>query len=155
MMTSLVAVGGESGPRIVSPAGGIHPRADSDETHRILAVDDDETVLDLIVSALSGLRYEVDVARTCKDALPLILFRDYCSVILDLILPDANGLSLFRHIARRRPGMRSRVIFVTGAMERDEARRFVKLIDTRLLLKPFRLDDLIAAVQQVDSRVLR
>jgi len=125
---------------------------DSDETHRILAVDDDPMILDLMVATLSGQRYQVDVARTCKDALPLILFRDYCGVILDLLLPDANGLSLYRHIARRRPALRSRVIIVTGAMDSDEARRFVKLIDTQVLLKPFRLGDLVKAVRHIESR---
>ena len=123
----------------------------ADERHRILAVDDDETILSLMVDTLSSQQYQVDVARTCEDALPLILFRDYCSIILDIVLPDANGMSLFRQIARRRPALRPRVIFVTGAMDQGEARRFVKLIDNRVLLKPFRLGELITAVRQVDS----
>ena len=36
-------------------------------------------------------------------------------------------------------------------MDQGEARRFVKLIDNRVLLKPFRLGELITAVRQVDS----
>ena len=123
----------------------------ADQRHRVLAVDDDETILSLMVETLSSQNYEVDVATNCEDALPLILFRDYCGIILDIVLPDANGMSLFRQIARRRPALRPRVIFVTGAMDHGEARRFVKLIDNRVLLKPFRLDDLISAVRQVDN----
>jgi len=135
--------------------GQAHEDLSPDEQHRILAVDDDEIILDLMAETLRGQRYHVDVAKTCQDALPLLMFRDYCGVILDLLLPDANGLSLYRQIARRKPLMKPRVIFVTGAMDKREARRFVKLLDNRVLLKPFRLDDLIAAVRHLDARGLR
>lgn len=121
-----------------------------DEEHRILAVDDDEVILELMAETLRGQRYHVDVATTCQDALPLLMFRDYCGVILDLVLPDANGLSLYRQIARRKPMMRPRVIFVTGAMDKREARRFVKLLDNPVLLKPFRLNDLVEAVRVLE-----
>jgi DNA-binding response OmpR family regulator len=140
----------ESMQRILTSCGMGHD-VTADHYHRILAVDDDEALLSLMSSALVSHDYEVDVARNCKDALPMILFRDYCGVLLDLILPDANGLSLFRQIARRRPTLRPRVIFVTGAMDQQEASRFVTMIHNRILLKPFRLDDLVAAVRQVDA----
>jgi DNA-binding response OmpR family regulator len=132
-----------------------HANADTDIEHRILAVDDDEAILHLMAETLRSQRFHVDVATSCHDALPLLLFRDYCGVILDLLLPDANGLSLFRQIARRKPLMKPRVIFVTGAMDRREARRFGKLIDNPVLLKPFRLDDLVGAVRDLESRGLR
>jgi DNA-binding response OmpR family regulator len=140
---------------VESPAAGsdvsrIHSDSCADEEHRILAVDDDEVILELMAETLRGQRYQVDVATSCQDALPLLMFRDYCGVILDLVLPDANGLSLYRQIARRKPSMRPRVIFVTGAMDKREARRFVKLLDNPVLLKPFRLNDLVEAVRVLE-----
>lgn len=132
-----------------------HHDLNVDEEHRILAVDDDEIILELMAETLRGQRYHVDVAKNCQDALPLLLFRDYCGVILDLVLPDANGLSLFRQIARRKPLMKPRVIFVTGAMDKREARRFVKLLDNRVLLKPFRLNDLVEAVRTLETPGIR
>jgi DNA-binding response OmpR family regulator len=135
--------------------GSDHPHLENDTEHRILAVDDDEAILNLMAEALRSQHFHVDVATSCQDALPLLLFRDYCGVILDLLLPDANGLSLFRQIARRKPLMKPRVIFVTGAMDKREARRFVKLIDNKVLLKPFRLDDLVGAVRDLELRGLR
>jgi DNA-binding response OmpR family regulator len=128
----------------------VHPDHPPDEEHRILAVDDDEIILQLMAEALRGQRYKVDVATSCQDALPLLMFRDYCGVILDLILPDANGLSLYRQIARRKPVLRPRVIFVTGAMDKREARRFVKLLDNPVLLKPFHLEELVEAVRVLE-----
>jgi hypothetical protein len=40
-------------------------------------------------------------------------------------------------------------------MDKREARRFVKLLDNRVLLKPFRLNDLVEAVRDLESRGLR
>ena len=129
-----------------------HPdglRYDAPQTQRILAVDDDEVFLDLMAGTLRAERFNVDVARTCEDALPQILFHDYSGILLDLILPDANGLSLFRKIVRRRPALASKVIFITGALDYGEAMRFSRLVDNHLLLKPFRLADLLATVRRV------
>jgi DNA-binding response OmpR family regulator len=142
-------------PIIPHDCGLEHEGLDNDETHRILAVDDDEIILELMAETLRSQKYHVDVATNCQDAMPLLMFRDYCGVILDLILPDANGLSLYRQIARRKPLMKPRVIFVTGAMDKREARRFVKLLDNRVLLKPFRLNDLVEAVRSLEARGLR
>jgi DNA-binding response OmpR family regulator len=128
----------------------LHSEHSADEAHRILAVDDDEIILQLMAEALRGQRYKVDVATSCQDALPLLMFRDYCGVILDLVLPDANGLSLYRQIARRKPVLRPRVIFVTGAMDKREARSFVKLLDNPVLLKPFHLEELVEAVRVLE-----
>jgi DNA-binding response OmpR family regulator len=144
----------EATQRILASCGAGHDLTPV-HYHRILAVDDDEALLELMSSALVDHDYEVDVARRCKDAMSMIMFRDYCGVLLDLILPDANGLSLFRQIARRRPALRPRVIFVTGAMDRREADRFVSLIHNKVLLKPFRLEDLVAAVRQMEAPVVR
>ena len=142
-------------PADLIDCGSTHTHGDADETHRILAVDDDEVILELMAETLRGQKYHVDVATSCQDALPLLMFRDYCGVILDLVLPDANGLSLYRQIARRKPLMRQRVIFVTGAMDKREARRFVKLLDNKVLLKPFRLTDLVEAVRNLEAKGLR
>jgi DNA-binding response OmpR family regulator len=136
---------------VETPTGHlVHTDHPPDEEHRILAVDDDEIILQLMAEALRGQRYQVDVATSCQDAMPLLMFRDYCGVILDLVLPDANGLSLYRQIARRKPVLRPRVIFVTGAMDKREARRFVKLLDNPVLLKPFHLEELVEAVRVLE-----
>ena len=145
----------EATPADLIGCGATHTHSDADETHRILAVDDDEIILELMAETLRGQKYHVDIATSCQDALPLLMFRDYCGVILDLVLPDANGLSLYRQIARRKPLMRQRVIFVTGAMDKREARRFVKLLDNKVLLKPFRLNDLVEAVRNLEAKGLR
>ena len=127
-------------------------RCTSSEERRILAVEDDDLMLEYLSSALDAERFVVDTAPTCEEALRRVLFHDYTIVLMDLILPDGNGLQLFRQIARRRPAICPRIIFVTGALSRREARRFSKLVDNPLILKPFRLEDLIATVRRIESR---
>ncbi len=119
------------------------------EPQRILVVDDDEAIAELLSETLAAERYRVDIAGSCEDALPLILFNDYDGILLDLVLPDTNGLSLYRQIARRRPSLGPRVIFVTGALEGGEAGRFIRLVANRVLLKPFDLADVVRAVREV------
>ena len=123
-----------------------------DAYSRILAVEDDDLMLEYLSSALDAERFTVDSAPTCEEAMRRVLFHDYSVILMDLILPDGNGLQLFRQIARRRPAIQSRIIFVTGALSRREARRFSKLVDNPLILKPFRLEDLITAVRRIESR---
>jgi DNA-binding response OmpR family regulator len=118
---------------------------------RILVVDDDQPILDLMTQVLGLNAYEVETARTVEEALPLALSGRHHGILLDLILPDANGLLLYRKINREDPALGSRVIFVTGMLDRGEVQRFRRLVGNRLLLKPFDLNDLLEAVRRVAS----
>jgi DNA-binding response OmpR family regulator len=135
-----------SGEEIARPAG-LHAVEHHDR--RILVVDDDPPMLDVMSRVLALNAFRVDTARSVEEAQPLALGGRYHGILLDLILPDANGLSLYRRIARRRPALKPRVIFVTGMLDRSEVRRFRRLVDNRLLLKPFDLNELLAAVREV------
>lgn len=117
----------------------------------MLVVDDDSAVLDLIARVLGMHSYQVETARTVEDALPLALSGRHQGILLDLILPDANGLFLYRKLARENPALGPRVIFVTGMLDRGEVRRFRKLVSNRLILKPFDLNDLLKTVRDVTS----
>jgi len=149
-MTSMHVVE-QAGPA-VEEAEDRSQRCTSADAPRILAIEDDDLMLEYLSSALDSERFTVDTAPSCEEALRQILFRDYAIILMDLILPDGNGLQLFRQIARRRPSFRERIIFITGALSRREARRFAKLVDNPLILKPFRLEDLVAAVRSIAAR---
>jgi len=128
-------------------SSGLHAVEPRDR--RILVVDDDAPMLEVMSRVLSLNAYDVHTARSAEEALPLALGGRYDGILLDLILPDANGLFVYRKIARQRPALGPRVIFVTGMLDRGEVRRFRHLVDNRLLLKPFDLNELLAAVREV------
>ncbi len=150
MMTSSCAI--NQAGLVDTEADDRRKRCALPEGRRILAVEDDDLMLEYLSSALHSEHYAVDPAQTCEEALRYALFRDYTIILMDLILPDGNGLQLFRQIARRRPALRSRVIFVTGALNQKEARRLSNLIGNPFIMKPFRLDELVAAVQKVSGQ---
>lgn len=118
---------------------------------RILVVDDDAPMLEVIGRLLTLNAFEVDVARSVEDALPMALSGGYDGLVLDLILPDGNGLHLYRKVARRLPGMAGRAVFVSGRLDRDEIRRFQRVVGNRVLVKPFDLNELLRAVREASA----
>ena len=70
---------------------------------RVLVVDDDRAVRELMHSALEGPELEVSLAHDGKQALSFLDWDFYNVVIVDLRLPDIEGLALLREIKRRSP----------------------------------------------------
>src|SRR2546425_7947728 len=81
---------------------------------KILVIDDDQNVLDLISTILEKLGYRVETARNSQSALSKARSTKYDLVILDLILPDADGVILHGKLKKISPGIEGRTIFMTG-----------------------------------------
>ncbi len=67
---------------------------------RILAIDDDSTILLLLERCLGSMEYEVDTVDHPRDGLRLIQENDYSMVIIDVMLPETDGITLFKEICR-------------------------------------------------------
>ncbi|HEX8525060.1 MAG TPA: response regulator [Tepidisphaeraceae bacterium] len=78
---------------------------------KTLIVEDDEPAARALAKVLTSKGHEVNTAGTVGDALAELAGNPGC-VILDLILPDGNGITVLRRI--RRAGMEMRVAIVTG-----------------------------------------
>ncbi len=103
-----VATGqGEDGD--CSDANGKIPQA-----KRVLVVDDEPDVVDLIADILARDRYEVIVAGTAQEALERISETTFHAVLTDLNMPEMSGLDLLAAIRERAPELAERVAFVTG-----------------------------------------
>ncbi len=81
---------------------------------KILVVDDECTVRDFLRSLLEMEGYQISTAANGMEALEKIKKENFKAVILDIVLPDINGLSLFYKIRKLEPSLAGRVIFVTG-----------------------------------------
>ena len=68
---------------------------------RILVVEDDESIAALLGRELRGLGHAVDSVRFAEDALLAARANDYALMIVDLGLPDGDGLDLVRELRRR------------------------------------------------------
>ncbi len=120
---------------------------------RILVVDDEEELADAVAGSLRREGYAVDVANAGQEALDRLLVTEYDLVVLDLGLPDVDGLDVCRTI-RTDPSFdpATRILMLTA---RDSVADRVRGLDDGAddyLVKPFALPELSARVRTVLRR---
>jgi CheY-like chemotaxis protein len=121
------------------------PRADG-RPLRVLAVDDEAVILDLLVDAFSQRGYQVDTAGSAREALEKLEKRAYDVLLLDLKMPEMDGRSLFQTIGERWPDQARRVVFASGDTLQPETQSFLARSGRPCVDKPFRLEELTAAI---------
>jgi len=116
---------------------------------RILVVDDEPTICELLRDLLTAAGYEVEMATTMAAALEMAAAAPPQLVITDVALPGGDGTALARSL-RGRPAMVGvPIIAVTGAFDSQvTARVYAAGIDL-LLAKPFRPDQVVGEVRRL------
>lgn len=111
---------------------------------RVLVVDDEESVRDLLTRTLELVEYDVEAVGDGASGLER-LRRDPCDLLIaDLRMPGMDGLTLIREARRLHPQLP--VIIVTGYSSEASAIEAVNLGVTGYLIKPFRVPQVLAAV---------
>lgn len=106
---------------------------------RILVVDDEQPVRDVLRRFLEGQGYEVVVASDGKGALGACRQHAFAAILLDLYLPKLNGLEVLRQL--REEGRDASVIYtMSGKIDDDAARESLRLGANDFLVKPISLD---------------
>jgi excisionase family DNA binding protein len=108
---------------------------------RILVVDDDPAVRDLLGKSLQLSDYEVDLCSDGPSALEKLSGQDYDLLIVDLKMPGMDGLSVIREARRR--SLELPVIIVTGFSTEANAIEAINLGVSGYLTKPFRMPRLL------------
>jgi len=116
---------------------------------RILLVDDNPIVSQLIIDILSLAGYGVDTAPNGIAALEKIDSRRYDLILTDLHMPEMDGAGLYRELAKRQTHPPQKIIFLTGTAGTSEAHRLVQDTGLPVLRKPFNLVELLELVQKV------
>jgi DNA-binding response OmpR family regulator len=120
---------------------------------RLLAVDDDPRILEILVDALTTKGYEVLTADHADGALDLLRSRAFDLVLLDLQMPGKNGFELYRELGAMQEVP---VLFVSGCSGSfspttpgfaDLWTGQFSLGRTDILYKPFQLSDLFEKVE--------
>ena len=117
---------------------------------RILVVEDEKKLNELISSKLKLEHYSVDSCYDGTDALDYLRGAEYDAVVLDIMLPGMSGLDVLRHI--RRKDDRTPVLLLTA---KDSIEDRVKGLDTGAddyLVKPFAFDELMARIRVMIRR---
>ncbi|WP_457554157.1 response regulator transcription factor [Desulfobacula sp.] len=117
---------------------------------KILIVDDEQILLDQLRQAFEGQRYMVETALDGEQALDKLFDAPFDLIILDIMLPKQDGLSVLREI--RQAGMSTPVIMLTAKVESDDKIAGLDLGADDYLSKPFSLDELMARVRALFRR---
>jgi two-component system OmpR family response regulator len=117
---------------------------------RILVTEDESTMRDLLGQALMEDGYDVQVSATAERAIDLAAQEHYDAIVLDVMLPRADGFTACERM--RRAGVTSPILMLTA---RDDVRDRVRGLDAGAddyLCKPFSLDELLARVRALVRR---
>jgi DNA-binding NtrC family response regulator len=117
---------------------------------RILIVDDEEIVIKSCLRILGGGDYYVEVAHDGREALRKIEENPYDVMILDVVMPNIDGLEVLRRVKETHPDMD--VIMVTGLPQVDTVVQARKLGARDFISKPFEPDELKQVVQRALER---
>jgi excisionase family DNA binding protein len=125
-----------------SPAPAPRPSAAAGRP-RILVVDDEASIRDLLSKTLALAEYDVDVAPDGRSALDRMRVYPYDLLIADLKMPGMDGLSVIREAKRYKSDLP--VIIITGFSTESSAIEAVNLGVAGYLTKPFRVPQVLAA----------
>jgi len=121
-------------PRVVMPVAG---------RPRVLVVDDEASIRDLLAKTLALAEYDVDLAPDGRTALERLRIIPYDLLITDLKMPGVDGLAVIREARRMKADMP--VIIITGFSTEASAIEAVNLGVSGYLTKPFRVPRVLAA----------
>jgi excisionase family DNA binding protein len=126
-----------------APAAPVRPTTTGAVRPRILVVDDEASIRDLLAKTLALAEYEVDVAPDGRSALERMRLYPYDLLIADLKMPGMDGLTVIREAKRYKADLP--VIIITGFSSESSAIEAVNLGVAGYLTKPFRVPQVLAA----------
>jgi excisionase family DNA binding protein len=110
---------------------------------RVLVVDDEASIRDLLAKTLALAEYDVDVAADGRSALERMRMYPYDLLIADLKMPGMDGLTVIREAKRYKGDLP--VIIITGFSTESSAIEALNLGVAGYLTKPFRVPQVLAA----------
>lgn len=115
--------------------------------HKVIVVDDDRSVCDVVSQLISARGYDVDTAIDGDKALKLIAQNDYAAAVLDYSMPGMNGVELFRVAKKLRPDLVG--IFLTAYTSINTVFPAIEAGVERVLAKPVDANELIPLLEEL------
>jgi two-component system NtrC family sensor kinase len=115
---------------------------------KILVVDDEAIIAQLISDVLTGDGYDVDTAPDGLIALECIGRCGYDLILSDLRMPGLDGLGLYRELEQSRPELARRFVFITGTSEHTDYAGLLGGLAVPVLTKPFDMSALQRVVRE-------
>jgi len=120
------------------------------DAHRILVVDDEPNIVDVVSMALRFQGFEVETAGTGAEAMAAVArFRPHL-LVLDVMMPDMDGFEVARRLGAQQG--RVPIIFLTARDATEDKVRGLSIGGDDYVTKPFSLEELVARVRSILRR---
>lgn len=122
-------------------------------TESVLVVEDEKDVRDLLAENLRREGYQVGTARSGRDALASVRRKRPDLVLLDLMLPDLDGIEVCKHLKYNAETRKIPVVMLTAKVEESDVVLGLGVGAEDYIEKPFRMRELIARVKTALRRL--
>jgi two-component system, OmpR family, response regulator len=123
---------------------------DTGPRHRVLVVDDEPSIVDAVATSLRYEGFEVEEATSGRAALAAAQERPPDLIVLDIMLPDLDGLEITRRL--RSDGVRAPVLFLTARDSLEDKVAGLTVGGDDYVTKPFALAEIIARARALLRR---
>ena len=123
------------------------------EHGRVLVLDDEEALAEMVGEALGHYGHDVVIAFTPLQALEHLRLEHFDVIVSDFRMPKLNGRDFHAEVRLIDSDLASRIIFLTGDTVSDDTREFFDSVGNPHLAKPFQLDAVARAVNEMLLRV--
>jgi len=117
---------------------------------KVLVVEDEKRILQFVTKGLEEAGFSVDACETGDDGLLRATTQSYDAIVLDIMLPGRDGLSVLRQVRERKNAVP--VILLTARASLDERVEGLDLGADDYLTKPFYVEELIARLHALGRR---
>lgn len=121
------------------------------EPKRILVIDDEADIVDVISAYAAELGFEADSALSGGEAIDKAKNIDYHAIFCDYRMPGINGLAIYKLIISKKPAIKGRFIMTTGAPLEKDIEGILRREGIRVLKKPFRLKGIKELISSLEE----
>lgn len=122
----------------------------SNDPVRVLVIDDEKGLRDMLSYTLRRLKHEVAVAEDGEKGVAAALAGDFDVVVCDVMMPGMDGIAVLEALKRERPALE--VVMVTGFPTDETAARAEELGAFEYLAKPYEMPALSAVIAAASAR---
>ena len=119
---------------------------------KVLLVDDDEDLLEIVSERLKNRGMDVDTVGNAEEALLWMAKKHYDAIILDFLMPGMDGFETIRTIRKQQPHIR--ILLVTGQMPNDDGKKAIQMGADVVFEKPADLEVLAKSIRSSDEQIV-
>ena len=120
---------------------------------RILVVDDEPNIRDLLITSLRFAGFQVRAVSNGAQTISAVLEEEPDLIVLDVMLPDMNGFSVTKRL--RSAGYTAPILFLTAKDETEDKIEGLNAGGDDYVTKPFSLDEIVARIQAILRRTMQ